>query len=179
MQPGEGAFYGPKVEFTLKDCLGREWQCGTLQLDFNMPKLLGAAYVAVDGSKQVPIMLHRAVLGSMERFIGMLIEHYAGDLPLWLAPVQIAVLNISQAQAEYAANLQQQLIDHGYRCAIDLGNEKIGYKIRENTLQKIPYLLIIGDKEVETATITVRRRDGQDLGNMNLEKFVHFLKESD
>lgn len=176
LQPGEGAFYGPKIEFALKDCLGREWQCGTLQLDFNMPKLLGATYIAEDGSKQVPIMLHRAILGSLERFIGVLIEHYAGDLPLWLAPTQMMVMNISQNQAIYAQSVKDQLSASGFRSEIDLSNEKVGYKIRENTLQKIPYLIIIGDKEVETATITVRRRDGQDLGAMSLDDFTRKLQ---
>lgn len=176
IQPGEGAFYGPKVEFTLKDCLGREWQCGTLQLDFNLPHRLGASYIAEDGSKQVPLMLHRAVLGSFERFIGMLIEHYAGDLPLWLAPIQMTVLNISEKQADYSEQVKQQLTSLGFRCEIDLSNEKVGYKIRENTMQKIPYLLIIGDKEVETATITVRKRDGQDLGSMSLSDLTAHIK---
>lgn len=176
IQPGEGAFYGPKVEFTLKDCLGREWQCGTLQLDFNLPHRLGASYIAEDGSKQVPLMLHRAVLGSFERFIGILIEHYAGDLPLWLAPIQMTVLNISEKQADYARHVKAQLTDLGFRCTIDLSNEKVGYKIRENTMQKIPYLLIIGDKEVETATITVRKRDGQDLGSMSLSDLTMQIK---
>ena len=176
IKAGDGAFYGPKIDFTLKDCLGREWQCGTLQLDFNTQQRLGASYVAVDGSKQVPVMLHRAVLGSLERFIGVLIEHYAGNLPLWLAPVQMTVLNISEKQAAYATLVQQQLIVQGLRCGIDLSNEKISYKIRENTLQKIPYLIIIGDSEVETGTITVRKRNGEDLGKFSVADFAKFLQ---
>jgi threonyl-tRNA synthetase len=176
LRPGEGAFYGPKIEFTLRDCLGREWQCGTLQLDFNLPQRLGASYIAEDGSKRVPVMLHRAVLGSLERFIGILIEHHAGNLPLWLAPVQMVVLNISEKQAAYASQIQKELANAGFRCEIDLSNEKIGYKIRENTLQKVPYLLIIGDKEMETSTITVRRRDGQDLGSMGLIDYIRLVE---
>jgi threonyl-tRNA synthetase len=175
LQPGEGAFYGPKIEFALKDCLNREWQCGTLQLDFNLPERLGATYVAEDGTKQVPVMLHRAILGSLDRFIGVLIEHYAGDLPLWLAPVQAAVLNISEKQAEYAKQVHTVLNAANFRCEIDISNEKVGYKIRENTLQKIPYLLIVGDKEVETTTVTVRKRNGEDLGAMTLADFQQLL----
>lgn len=168
LQAGEGAFYGPKIEFALKDCLEREWQCGTLQLDFNMPKRLGATYIAKDDTKQVPVMLHRAVLGSLERFIGVLIEHYAGNFPLWLAPTQIAILNISEKQAPYAISVYNRLKDNDFRCELDLSNEKIGYKIREKTLQKVPYLIIIGTKESESDTITLRRRDGTDLGSMPL-----------
>jgi threonyl-tRNA synthetase len=175
LQPGEGAFYGPKIEFALKDCLGREWQCGTLQLDFNMPGSLGATYIAEDGSKKVPVMLHRAILGSLERFIGILIEHYAGNMPLWLAPTQVAILNISEKQAQYAGSVYNHLQDSGLRCELDLSNEKVGYKIREKTLQKIPYLIIIGDKEVENNTITLRRRDGEDLGSMTLDKVREHL----
>ena len=174
---GEGAFYGPKIEFEVKDCIGRSWTTGSVQLDFSMPDRLEASYVAEDGSKKVPVMLHRAICGSLERFIGILIEHHAGDLPLWLAPIQMTVLNISEKQREYVQSLQKQLIARGFRCDIDLSNEKIGYKIRENTLQKIPYLIIIGDKEVETATITVRRRDGSDLGGMSLNIFIQSLSE--
>ncbi len=174
---GEGAFYGPKIEFEVKDCIGRSWTTGSVQLDFSMPDRLEASYIAEDGSKKVPVMLHRAICGSLERFMGILIEHHAGDLPLWLAPVQMTVLNISEKQREYAQSLQKQLIASGFRCNIDLSNEKIGYKIRENTLQKIPYLIIIGDKEVETATITVRRRDGSDLGGMSVNTFIQSLSE--
>lgn len=177
LQPGEGAFYGPKIEFALKDCLGREWQCGTLQLDFNMPGRLGASYIDKDGNKAVPLMLHRAVFGSIERFIGVLIEHYAGDLPLWLAPVQMIVLNISEKQAEYSEIVHDKLKLAGLRSEIDLRNEKIGYKIRENTLQKIPYLIIIGDSEVESDTITVRRRNGEDLGKFKLDEFIELINK--
>lgn len=168
LQPGEGAFYGPKIEFALKDCLNREWQCGTLQLDFNLPASLGATYMAEDGTKKVPVMLHRAILGSLERFIGILIEHYAGDFPLWLAPIQVVVLNISEKQADYAISVYNHLKNNGFKCELDISNEKIGYKIREKTLHKIPYLVIIGDQEVENQTITLRRRDGKDLGSMSL-----------
>lgn len=172
IMPGEGAFYGPKIEFEVKDCIGRSWTTGSVQLDFSMPLRLGAEYVADDSSKKVPVMLHRAICGSLERFMGILIEHHAGNLPLWLAPVQMVVLNISEKQASYAIEIKNKLQKLGFRCEIDLSNEKVGYKIRENTMQKIPFLLIIGDKEVENATITVRRRDGQDLGAMNLEQFI-------
>lgn len=167
LQPGEGAFYGPKIEFTLKDCLGREWQCGTLQLDFNLPERLQAVYFDKDNSKKTPVMLHRAALGSFERFIGILIEHYEGKFPLWLAPVQLVILNISEKQIDYTKQVYENLKNNGFRCEIDLRNDKVGYKIREATLQKIPYLLIVGDKEVDTNTITVRKRDGSDLGQMS------------
>ncbi len=167
LQPGEGAFYGPKIEFTLKDCLGREWQCGTLQLDFNLPERLQAVYFDKDNSKKTPVMLHRAALGSFERFIGILIEHYEGKFPLWLAPVQLVILNISEKQIDYTKQFYENLKNNGFRCEIDLRNDKVGYKIREATLQKIPYLLIVGDKEVDTNTITVRKRDGSDLGQMS------------
>lgn len=172
LQPGEGAFYGPKIEFALKDCLGREWQCGTLQLDFNLPTRLGASYIAEDGSKKVPVMLHRAALGSLERFIGVLIEHHAGHLPFWLAPIQVMVLNISEKQAEYAAKVCRQLIDLGVRAEVDTSNEKVGYKIRQQTMQKIPYLLVVGDNEVANEQITVRKQDGSDLGAMSVTEFM-------
>lgn len=172
LQPGEGAFYGPKIEFALKDCLGREWQCGTLQLDFNLPNRLGASYIAEDGSKKVPVMLHRAALGSLERFIGVLIEHHAGHLPFWLAPIQVVVLNISEKQAEYAAKVCRQLIDLGVRAEVDTSNEKVGYKIRQQTMQKIPYLLVVGDNEVANEQITVRKQDGSDLGAMSVAEFI-------
>jgi threonyl-tRNA synthetase len=172
LQPGEGAFYGPKIEFALKDCLGREWQCGTLQLDFNLPNRLGASYIAEDGSKKVPVMLHRAALGSLERFIGVLIEHHAGHLPFWLAPIQVVVLNISEKQAEYAAKVCRQLIDLGVRAEVDTSNEKVGYKIRQQTMQKIPYLLVVGDNEVANEQITVRKQDGSDLGAMSVAEFM-------
>ncbi len=176
LQPGEGAFYGPKIEFTLKDCLGREWQCGTLQLDFNLPERLQAVYFDKDNSKKTPVMLHRAALGSFERFIGILIEHYEGKFPLWLAPVQLIILNISEKQIDYTKQVYENLKNNGFRCEIDLRNDKIGYKIREATLQKIPYLLIVGDKEIDTNTITVRRRDGSDLGQMSEMQLNNLLQ---
>lgn len=172
LQPGEGAFYGPKIEFALKDCLGREWQCGTLQLDFNLPTRLGASYVAEDGSKKTPVMLHRAALGSLERFIGVLIEHHAGNLPFWLAPVQVVILNISEKQADYATLVLSALKAQGVRAEIDLSNEKVGYKIRQHSMQKIPYLLVVGDSEVENQQVTVRKQDGSDLGAMSLADFL-------
>ncbi|AUR51575.1 threonine--tRNA ligase [Aquella oligotrophica] len=172
LQPGEGAFYGPKIEFALKDCLGREWQCGTLQLDFNLPERLGASYIAEDGSKKIPVMLHRAALGSLERFIGVLIEHYAGNLPFWLAPVQAVVLNISEKQNDYANKVYEALRDAGVRAEIDLSNEKIGYKIRQQSMQKVPYLLVIGDSEMQNNQVTVRKQDGTDLGAMTLDEFL-------
>ncbi|MGB7930645.1 MAG: threonine--tRNA ligase [Gammaproteobacteria bacterium] len=166
LQPGEGAFYGPKIEFNLRDCLGRIWQLGTIQLDFSMPGRLGAHYIDENGNKQVPVMLHRAILGSLERFIGILIEHYAGALPLWLAPVQAVVLNITDRQAGYAREIEESLINQGLRVKSDLRNEKIGYKIREHTIQRVPYLLVVGDREIETSTVAVRTRDGKDLGSL-------------
>ncbi len=169
LQPGEGAFYGPKIEFSLKDSIGRIWQCGTIQVDFSMPGRLGAYYIAEDGSKQVPVMLHRAILGSLERFIGILIEEYAGAFPLWLAPVQAVVMNITDNQADYARQCAEMLKKHGLRVKLDLRNEKIGFKIREHTLQRIPYLLVVGDREVESHTVAVRTRQGDDLGPMTLE----------
>ena len=172
LQPGEGAFYGPKIEFALKDCLGREWQCGTLQLDFNLPTRLGASYVAEDGSKKTPVMLHRAALGSLERFIGVLIEHHAGNLPFWLAPVQVVILNISEKQADYATSVLSALKAQGVRAEIDLSNEKVGYKIRQHSMQKIPYLLVVGDSEVENQQVTVRKQDSSDLGAMSLADFL-------
>ncbi len=169
LQPGEGAFYGPKIEFSLRDCLGRVWQLGTIQLDFSMPGRLGAHYIAEDGSKQVPVMLHRAILGSLERFIGILIEHYEGKFPLWLAPVQAVVLNITDRQAGAVRAVEQSLKNQGIRVISDLRNEKIGFKIREHTLQRVPYLLIVGDREAEAGTVAVRTRSGEDLGTMTLE----------
>ncbi|MDD5299860.1 MAG: threonine--tRNA ligase [Gallionella sp.] len=176
VQPGEGAFYGPKVEFTLKDSLGRLWQCGTIQLDFNLPVRLDAEFVDEDNSRKPPVMLHRAILGSMERFIGILIEHHAGAFPLWLAPVQAVVMNISQAQEEYATQVAQALRDAGLRVQLDLRNEKITYKIREHSLQKLPYQLIIGDKEVAGKLVAVRARSGEDLGQMMLEGLLQRFK---
>ncbi len=176
LQPGEGAFYGPKIEFVLKDCLERVWQCGTIQVDFSMPGRLGAEYVARDGSKQVPVMLHRAILGSIERFIGILIEEYAGALPVWLAPVQAVILNITDQQADYAQQVEAHLQKQGFRATADLRNEKIGLKIREHTLQKVPYLLIVGGREVENQQIAVRLQNGQDKGTMSLDAFTEQLR---
>ena len=176
LQPGEGAFYGPKIEFNLKDCLDRVWQLGTIQLDFSMPERLGAHYIAEDGSKQVPVMLHRAILGSLERFIGILIEHYAGVLPLWLAPVQAVILNITDQQADYARKVEETLRNKGLRVNSDLRNEKIGFKIREHTIKRVPYLLVIGDRELEAGTVAVRTRGGEDLGSMPIEQLAEGLK---
>lgn len=176
LQPGEGAFYGPKIEFSLKDCLGRVWQLGTIQLDFSMPERLGAHYIAEDNSKQVPVMLHRAILGSLERFIGILIEHYAGSLPVWLSPVQLVVMNITDKQAEYVKKVAKTLESKGFRVQIDLRNEKIGFKIREHTLQRIPYMLVAGDREMEQARIAVRNRVGEDLGVLTLDELVKQLQ---
>jgi threonyl-tRNA synthetase len=177
ISPGEGAFYGPKIEYTLKDALGREWQCGTMQVDFQMPGRLGAEYVAEDNSRRVPVMLHRAIIGSMERFIGVLIEHYAGALPPWLAPVQAGVANISEAQAGYAAQITQRLKKQGFRVEADLRNEKIAYKIRALSLQKLPYILVVGDKEMQAGTVAVRARGGVDLGVMPIDAFATRLSE--
>ena len=175
LQPGEGAFYGPKIEFSLRDCLGRVWQCGTLQLDFNLPVRLDAEYVSEDNSRQHPVMLHRAILGSFERFIGILIEHYEGAFPAWLAPTQAVVMNISEKQGDFAKKVEKNLLESGFRVNSDLRNEKIGFKIREHTLLKVPYLLVIGDREVETQTIAVRTRGGEDLGSMSVDQFKELL----
>ncbi|MDF1582547.1 MAG: threonine--tRNA ligase [Methyloprofundus sp.] len=175
LQPGEGAFYGPKIEFSLKDCLERVWQCGTIQVDFSMPGRLDASYIAEDGSKQTPVMLHRAILGSLERFIGILIEQHAGNLPLWLAPEQLVVLNIASRHDEYAQKVVAELQRQGFRTKIDLRNEKIGFKIREHSMQRVPYLLIIGDKELEEQTLTVRTQKGEDLGSFSLNEFTQRL----
>jgi threonyl-tRNA synthetase len=177
LQPGEGAFYGPKIEFSLRDCLNRVWQLGTIQLDFSMPERLGAHYIAEDNSKQVPVMLHRAILGSLERFIGILIEHYAGVLPLWLSPVQAVVMNITDRQADYVNKCHKSLQDNGFRIESDLRNEKIGFKIREHTLMRVPYLLVVGDREMEEGTVAVRSRKGEDLGSMPLQEFVKRLRK--
>jgi threonyl-tRNA synthetase len=174
--PGEGAFYGPKIEYHLKDSLGRPWQVGTMQVDFSTPERLGAEYTADDNSKKVPVMLHRAIVGSLERFIGILIENHAGAMPLWLAPVQVAVLNISDAQAEYATEITAQLRKLGYRVHADLRNEKITYKIREHSVQKLPYILVIGDKERDANTVAVRARGNVDLGVMSIDALVERLK---
>jgi threonyl-tRNA synthetase len=176
LQPGEGAFYGPKVEFTLKDTLHRLWQCGTIQLDFNLPVRLDAEFVDEDNSRKTPVMLHRAILGSMERFIGILIEHHAGNFPLWLAPVQVMVMNISERQAEYAQKVTQTLREAGIRAVSDLSNNKITYKIREHSLQKLPYQVVVGDKEMETGLVSVRARGNQDLGQLSLDDLMARLK---
>ena len=176
LSPGEGAFYGPKIEFSLKDCLGRVWQCGTMQVDFSMPGRLGATYVAEDGSKQVPVMLHRAIFGSFERFLGILIEEYAGAFPAWLAPVQAVVANITDNQADYALEVTENLKKAGFKAISDLRNEKIGFKIREHTISRIPYILVIGDREVEQRQVAVRTLGGEDLGSMALEDFVEQLQ---
>jgi threonyl-tRNA synthetase len=173
--PGEGAFYGPKIEFSLKDCIGRVWQMGTIQVDFSMPGRLDAQYVAEDGSRQTPVMLHRAVLGSFERFIGILIENYEGAFPTWLAPIQAVVMNITGSQSEYVQKVEENLKNNGLSVIADLRNEKIGFKIREHTLQKVPYLLVVGDKEVESNTVAVRARSGEDLGSMSVEEFTLLL----
>lgn len=172
LSPGEGAFYGPKIEFSLKDAIGRVWQCGTMQVDFSMPSRLGAEYVAEDGSKQVPVILHRAILGALERFIGILIEEHAGNFPVWLAPIQVAILNITDKQAEYCAQIETKLREQGIRAITDLRNEKIGFKIREHTLQRIPYLAVIGDREVAENQIALRSRSGEDLGSMTLSELT-------
>lgn len=174
--PGEGAFYGPKIEFSLKDSIGRIWQLGTIQVDFSMPGRLDAQYVAEDGSRKVPVMLHRAILGSFERFIGILIEHFEGKFPTWLAPEQVVVMNITDKQAEFAQNVADYLNNSGFRAIADLRNEKIGFKIRERTIAKIPYLLVVGDKETESQSVAVRTRDGNDLGTMTLEAFEAHLR---
>jgi len=175
LQPGEGAFYGPKIEFSLKDCLGRVWQCGTIQVDFSMPGRLDAQFIAEDGTKQVPVMLHRAILGSLERFIGILIEEHAGFFPTWLSPQQVVVLNITDRQAEYVEKVTKSLLEKGIRAKSDLRNEKISFKIREHTLQRLPYLLVIGDREVEGNLVAVRTRSGEDLGGMPLQAFIDHI----
>ncbi len=177
ISPGEGAFYGPKVEYTLKDAIGRTWQCGTIQVDFSMPVRLEAEYVAEDNSRKVPVMLHRAILGSLERFIGMLIENHAGALPLWLAPVQVSILNISDAQADYAQSVAQNLKKQGFRVQTDLRNEKITYKIREHSVQKLPYILVVGDKERDANTVAVRARGNVDLGVMSVDNLAQRLHQ--
>lgn len=176
VQPGEGAFYGPKIEFTLKDSLGRLWQCGTIQLDLNLPERLGAEYVAEDNSRKHPVMLHRAIVGSMERFLGILIEHYAGAMPAWLSPIQAAVLNITDGQADYATQVAAELRKNGFRVESDLRNEKITYKIREHSMQKLPYLLIAGEREMQAGQVAVRTRKGEDLGSMPVQAFIERLQ---
>jgi len=178
LQPGEGAFYGPKIEFSLRDCLGRVWQCGTLQLDFNLPVRLGAEFVNEENSREHPVMLHRAILGSFERFIGILIEHYEGAFPAWLAPTQAVIMNISEKQSEFALEVEKTLREKGFRVKTDLRNEKIGFKIREHTLQKVPFLLVVGDKEVESRQVAVRTRCGKNLDSLSLDEFVATLEAS-
>ena len=174
--PGEGAFYGPKIEFSLKDCIGRVWQMGTIQVDFSMPGRLDAEYVAEDGSRQTPVMLHRAILGSFERFIGILIEQHEGAFPFWLAPQQAVVINITDSQAEYANLVTQTMQNKGFRVNSDLRNEKIGFKIRGHSMQRVPYLLVVGDKEIENGTVAVRTRDGEDLGSMTIEEVISLFE---
>jgi len=175
--PGEGAFYGPKIEYHLKDSIGRSWQCGTMQVDFSMPGLLGAEYVGEDNARHTPVMLHRAIVGSMERFIGILIEHHAGAFPVWLAPIQAVVLSITDRQSAYAQQVRSGLQKQGFRVAADLRNEKINYKIREHSLQKLPYQLVVGDKEMQAGTVAVRTRNGEDLGAMPLDAFAARLRD--
>ena len=176
--PGEGAFYGPKIEFSLKDCLGRVWQCGTLQLDFNLPERLGAEFINEQGERERPVMLHRAILGSFERFIGMLIEHYAGWMPAWLAPQQIVVMNITDAQADACQSVAKQLNDAGLRVITDLRNEKIGFKIRERTLERIPFMVVLGDKEVANNQVNVRTREGENLGVMSVDELIKLVNDT-
>ena len=176
--PGEGAFYGPKIEFSLKDCLNRVWQCGTIQVDFSMPERLNSSYIDVDGKKQPPVMLHRAILGSFERFIGILIENYSGNLPIWLCPLQIVVMGITDRNNDACMSTKSKLINYGFRASVDTRNEKVGFKIREHTMQRIPFLIIIGDKEEENNEISVRTREGKDLGKMTLDKFKLIMDES-
>ncbi|WP_343595376.1 threonine--tRNA ligase [Acinetobacter sp.] len=177
-QPGEGAFYGPKIEFSLKDCLGRVWQCGTIQCDFNLPERLDASFVTEDNERDQPVMLHRAILGSFERFIGILIEHYAGFMPPWLTPIQACVMNITDSQAQACEQVVAKLKENGLRAISDLRNEKIGFKIRERTLERIPYLLVLGDREVEEGTVNVRTRSGKNLGTMSIDAFVDLVKSA-
>ncbi len=177
LQEGEGAFYGPKIEFVLKDCLDREWQCGTLQVDFSMPERLDAHYIAEDNTKQTPVMLHRAILGSLERFVGILIEHYEGAFPSWLAPIQAVILNISEKQHDFVIDINKKLKKQGLRVISDLRNEKIGFKIREHSMQRYPYILVVGGREMENEEVSVRKRGGEDLGSMSIEAFIKLVKE--
>ena len=177
VNPGDGAFYGPKIDFSLRDSLGRVWQLGTIQLDFSMPGRLDASYIDSDGNKEVPVMIHRAILGSLERFVGILIEHYSGNLPLWLSPVQVILLNLTDSQREYTSSLNEQLQGLGLRSECDLSNEKIGYKIRNHAMTRVPYMIIIGDKELQSKTVSVRDRAGNDLGTMSTEEFSELIKK--
>jgi threonyl-tRNA synthetase len=177
LYPGEGAFYGPKLEFVLRDAIGRDWQCGTLQVDMNLPERFDISYVDEDGDRtKRPVMLHRALFGSLERFIGILIEHYDGKLPLWLSPVQVALLNITDKQADYVRELESKLKQKGLRVISDLRNEKIGFKIREHTIQRVPYLLVAGDREMENGQLSVRTRSGEDLGVMSVDDFISHME---
>ncbi len=176
LKAGDGAFYGPKIDFSLKDCIGRIWQCGTIQVDFSMPGRLGAEYVHEDGSRRTPVMLHRAILGSLERFIGILVEEHAGKFPPWLAPVQAVVMSITDSQAGYTDEVAKTLRKQGFRADADLRNEKIGLKIREHTLQRVPYLLIVGGRAVDNRTVSVRTRAGEDLGGMPIDAFAERLR---
>jgi threonyl-tRNA synthetase len=175
--PGEGAFYGPKIEFHIKDAIGRSWQCGTVQVDYSMPHRLGAEYVGEDNARHTPVMLHRAIVGSLERFIGILLENYAGALPLWLSPIQVVVLNITERQAGYAGDVVKTLRAAGFRADSDLRNEKISYKIREHSLNRLPYQIVVGDREMAAKVVAVRTRGGQDLGQMTLEMLIRRLHE--
>ena len=177
LNPGDGAFYGPKIDFSLRDSLARVWQLGTIQLDFSMPGRLDASYIDSDGNKEIPVMIHRAILGSLERFVGILIEHYSGNLPLWLSPVQVILLNITDDQREYTSSLNNRLLELGFRSECDLSNEKIGYKIRNHAMTRVPYMIIIGDKELQSNTVSVRDRAGNDLGTMNIEEFSELIKK--
>jgi threonyl-tRNA synthetase len=177
LNPGEGAFYGPKLEFVLRDAIGRDWQCGTLQVDFNLPGRLGASYIGEDSQKHTPVMLHRAMFGSLERFIGILIEHHAGKLPTWLAPVQAVVMGITDRQDKYCLEIAENLRNQGLRVETDLRYEKVGFKIREHTIKRVPFLLVAGDREVEGRTLSVRTRAGEDLGTMELSKLSAFLRD--
>jgi threonyl-tRNA synthetase len=176
LNPGEGAFYGPKLEFVLRDAIGRDWQCGTLQVDFNMPGRLGAYYIDEHSQKRIPVMLHRAIFGSLERFFAILLEHHAGRLPAWLAPSQAVVMNITQEQEPYVGHVTETLKKQGFRVISDLRNEKVGFKIREHTLQRVPYLLVVGDKEVAANSLAVRTRSSKDLGSMSVETFAERLR---
>jgi threonyl-tRNA synthetase len=175
LNPGEGAFYGPKLEFVLRDAIGRDWQCGTLQVDFNLPERLGASYVAEDGNKHIPVMLHRAMFGSLERFIGILLEHHAGKLPTWLCPVQAVVIGITNSQDSYCIDVAENLRKRGLRVETDLRYEKVGFKIREHTIQRVPFLLVAGDRELEARNLAVRTRSGKDLGSLDLNELSALL----
>jgi threonyl-tRNA synthetase len=177
LQPGEGAFYGPKIEFQLKDCIGRVWQCGTIQLDFSMTQAerLNAVYIGPDNEKHHPVMIHRAILGSLERFVGILVEHYEGKFPTWLAPVQMVMASIAEVHNDYVADFAKKLKKHGFRVETDLRNEKVGFKIREHTLQRVPYILVVGDQEMENGTVNVRARGGENLGSFSFEELLNLL----